>query len=72
MDGDPAVAPELDSFSLSFPLPYRVGFIITLGECRNESRYWRNCWSLEASELTNLLAALRSGLGLGRQSSLSQ
>ncbi|KAF7560871.1 hypothetical protein G7046_g3273 [Stylonectria norvegica] len=30
MDGDPAVAPELDSFSLTFPLPYRVGFIATL------------------------------------------
>ncbi|EON97916.1 putative exs family protein [Phaeoacremonium minimum UCRPA7] len=28
MDGDPAVAGELDSFSLSFPLPYRVAFII--------------------------------------------
>lgn len=31
MDGDPAVESELDSFSLTFPLPYRVGFIITLG-----------------------------------------
>lgn len=31
MDGDPAVEPELDSFSLTFPLPYRVGFIVTLG-----------------------------------------
>ncbi|POR30854.1 Protein ERD1-like protein 1 [Tolypocladium paradoxum] len=30
MDGDPAVEPELDSFSLTFPLPYRVGFIVTL------------------------------------------
>jgi len=30
MDGDPAVESELDSFSLTFPLPYRVGFIITL------------------------------------------
>ncbi|CAM1506626.1 Fc.00g062670.m01.CDS01 [Cosmosporella sp. VM-42] len=30
MDGDPAVEPELDSFSLTFPLPYRVGFIATL------------------------------------------
>ncbi|KAK7987662.1 hypothetical protein PG989_007977 [Apiospora arundinis] len=28
MDGDPAVEPELDSFSLTFPLPYRVAFII--------------------------------------------
>lgn len=31
MDGDPAVEPELDSFSLTFPLPYRVAFIIVLG-----------------------------------------
>ncbi|KPM41764.1 hypothetical protein AK830_g4773 [Neonectria ditissima] len=30
MDGDPAVEPELDAFSLAFPLPYRVGFIATL------------------------------------------
>ncbi|KFH48162.1 hypothetical protein ACRE_010350 [Hapsidospora chrysogenum ATCC 11550] len=30
MDGDPAVEPELDSFSLTFPLPYRVGFLVTL------------------------------------------
>lgn len=32
MDGDPAVDSELDGFSLTFPLPYRVGFIVTLGE----------------------------------------
>lgn len=31
MDGDPAVEPQLDSFSLTFPLPYRVAFIIVLG-----------------------------------------
>ena len=31
MDGDPAVEPELDSFSRSFPLPYRVAFIVVLG-----------------------------------------
>ncbi|ODA78354.1 hypothetical protein RJ55_05735 [Drechmeria coniospora] len=30
MDGDPAVEPQLDSFSLAFPLPFRVGFIVTL------------------------------------------
>ncbi|KAM0462430.1 hypothetical protein ACHAPV_003906 [Trichoderma viride] len=30
MDGDPAVEPQLDGFSLTFPLPYRVGFIVTL------------------------------------------
>ncbi|KAL2023469.1 hypothetical protein VTK56DRAFT_2465 [Thermocarpiscus australiensis] len=28
--GDPAVDPQLDSFSLTFPLPYRVAFIIIL------------------------------------------
>lgn len=31
MDGDPAVEPELDSFSLFLPLPYRVALIILLG-----------------------------------------
>jgi hypothetical protein len=31
MDGDPAVEPELDSFSLILPLPYRVALIIVLG-----------------------------------------
>ena len=33
MAGEGAVEPELDSFSLTFPLPYRVGFIATLGWC---------------------------------------
>lgn len=33
MDGDPAVEPQLDSFSLTFPLPYRVAFIVILGTC---------------------------------------
>jgi hypothetical protein len=31
MDGDPSVEPELDSFSLFLPLPYRVALIIVLG-----------------------------------------
>ncbi|KAI9728972.1 MAG: protein-ER retention protein [Chrysothrix sp. TS-e1954] len=31
MDGDPAVEPELDTFSLILPLPYRVSLIIVLG-----------------------------------------
>lgn len=31
MDGDPAVEPELDSFSLTLPLPYRVALIVVLG-----------------------------------------
>ncbi|KAI0175865.1 EXS-domain-containing protein [Hypoxylon sp. FL1284] len=30
MDGDPAVEPGLDFFGLTFPLPYRVAFIIVL------------------------------------------
>lgn len=31
MDGDPAVEPELDSFSLTLPLPYRVALVTVLG-----------------------------------------
>ncbi|KAL9126146.1 MAG: hypothetical protein Q9217_004757 [Psora testacea] len=31
MDGDPAVEPELDTFSLILPLPYRIAVIIVLG-----------------------------------------
>ncbi|KAH8758193.1 protein-ER retention protein-like protein [Hyaloscypha sp. PMI_1271] len=31
MDGDPSVEPELDSFSLTLPLPYRAALIIVLG-----------------------------------------
>ena len=31
MDGDPAVEPELDTFSLLLPLPYRIAVIIVLG-----------------------------------------
>lgn len=31
MDGDPAVDPRLDSFSLTFPLPFRVAFLVILG-----------------------------------------
>ncbi|CAH0049794.1 unnamed protein product [Clonostachys solani] len=45
MDGDPAVESELDSFSLTFPLPYRVGFIITLA-------VWG--WGLNLHHLYNL------------------
>ncbi|KAK4647762.1 protein-ER retention protein [Podospora bellae-mahoneyi] len=30
MDGDPAVEPQLDAFSLAFPLPYRVAIIVIL------------------------------------------
>lgn len=31
MDGDPAVEPELDSFSRTLPLPYRVALLVVLG-----------------------------------------
>lgn len=31
MDADAAVEPELDSFSLILPLPYRVALILVLG-----------------------------------------
>jgi len=31
MDGDPRVEPELDSFSLTLPLPYRAALVIVLG-----------------------------------------
>jgi hypothetical protein len=31
MDGDPAVEPELDTFSLFLPLPYRVAIVLVLG-----------------------------------------
>ena len=31
MDGDPAVEPELDNFSLVLPLPYRVAIVLVLG-----------------------------------------
>lgn len=31
MDGDSVVEPELDTFSLLFPLPYRVAIILVLG-----------------------------------------
>jgi len=31
MDGDPTVEPQLDSFSLFLPLPFRVAVIIVLG-----------------------------------------
>ncbi|KAH6853429.1 EXS family-domain-containing protein [Chaetomium sp. MPI-CAGE-AT-0009] len=30
MDGDPAVEQQLDSFSVTFPLPYRIAFIVIL------------------------------------------
>lgn len=35
MDGDPAVEPELDAFSLILPLPYRIAVIVVLGKARS-------------------------------------
>lgn len=32
MDGDPAVEPQLDAFSLFLPLPYRIAVILVLGK----------------------------------------
>ena len=32
MDADPALEPELDTFSLILPLPYRVAVIFVLGK----------------------------------------
>ena len=34
MDADPAVEPELDTFSLILPLPYRIAVIVVLGMSR--------------------------------------
>lgn len=34
MDGDRAVEPQLDALGRVFPLPYRVGFLVTLGQSR--------------------------------------
>lgn len=45
MDGDPAIESELDSFSLTFPLPYRVAFIIVLA-------VWG--WAMNLHHLYNL------------------
>ena len=57
MDGDPAIEPELDNFSLVLPLPYRVAIVLVLGM----SIYF------VASEV--LLTNLRR-LGLGLESTL--
>lgn len=42
MDGDPAVESELDSFSLTFPLPYRIAFIVVLGQLAPNSSHQRD------------------------------
>ena len=36
MDGDPAVEPALDTFSLILPLPYRIAVIVVLGTILNQ------------------------------------
>ena len=57
MDGDPKVE-SLDSFSLAFPLPYRVGFIVVLG------------LSCGLCLFNQCLISFLSCLGVGRQPSL--
>lgn len=58
MEGDPAVEPQLDSFSLTLPLPYRVALIVVLG------------LASYSSFLVRRLIICRS-LGMGRKSTLS-
>lgn len=40
MDGDPAVEPELDTFSLVLPLPYRIAVIFVLGLASAPDSNW--------------------------------
>ena len=60
MDGDPAVEPELDTFSLILPLPYRIGVIVVLG-----MTYWTAALEWFYSDI------FTRGVGLGRQPALS-
>ena len=39
MDGDPAVEPQLDTFSLILPLPYRIAVIFVLGITKQINHY---------------------------------
>lgn len=55
MDGDPAVEPELDTFSLYLPLPYRVAFILVLGISSPTVRCWTG----------DVLLTVSQGSGLG-------
>ena len=59
MDGDPAVESELDSFSLTFPLPYRVAVCIVFGIY------------LPFSQAQLLWLIMNRCLGMGRQLALS-
>ena len=60
MDGDPAVDSQLDTFSLYFPLPYRIAIILVLGT--------ENSCACPVVTLATNWAARR--LGLGSESSL--
>ncbi|MCJ1366669.1 protein-ER retention protein [Acarospora aff. strigata] len=62
MDGDPAVEPELDRFSLYLPLPYRVAFIIVLG-------IW--AWGLNLHYLSLLKIVRLRSVQKGAESSLT-
>ncbi len=69
MDGDPAIEPELDTFSLYLPLPYRVAFILVLGtmliQARIDREYVIDClagiwaWGLNLHYLS-ILKIVRS------------
>lgn len=69
MDGDPAIEPELDTFSLYLPLPYRVAFILVLGtmliQARMDREYVIDClagiwaWGLNLHYLS-ILKIVRS------------
>jgi len=65
MDGDPAVEPELDTFSLYLPLPYRVAFVLVLGIYR--PYYGRPIVSFRSGVSTD---NFRRHLGLGSEPSL--
>ena len=60
MDGDPAVEPEIDAFSLILPLPYRVAIILVTGMVSSRRL------------LERLADRTPRCVGLGRQSALSK
>jgi hypothetical protein len=56
MDGDPAVEPELDSFSLTLPLPYRVALVVVLGTFTS--------WTLDRIVYTDYVQAFGPGASI--------
>lgn len=69
MDGDLVVEPELDSFSLFLPLPYRVSLILVLGMLLNLNLTIRAIKIVII--LHNPLLTLSRCLGMGPQPPLS-